>query len=40
VADLAGLDPRQRLEQLVERSEAAREDDECARAADEHHLAY
>ncbi len=27
--DLAGLDQRQRLEQLVERAEAARQDDEA-----------
>ena len=38
-ADLARLDQRQRLEQLVERAEAAREDDERRRVAHEHHLA-
>ena len=39
VADLAGLAQRRRLEQLVERAEAAGEDDERARVAHEHHLA-
>ena len=39
VADLPGLDQGERLEQLVERAEAAREDHERARVADEHDLA-
>ena len=39
VADLAGLAQRGRLEQLVERAEPAREDDERARVAHEHDLA-
>ena len=39
VADLAGLAQRRGLEQLVQRAEAAREDDERARVAHEHHLA-
>ena len=39
VADLARLAQRRGLEQLVERAEAAREDDERARVAHEHHLA-
>ena len=40
VLDLAGLDQRQRLEQLVERPEAAREDDEALGVLDEHDLAH
>src|SRR3954454_2936009 len=39
VADLAGLAERRRLEELVERPEAAGEDHEGARVADEHDLA-
>jgi AcrR family transcriptional regulator len=39
VADLARLAQRRGLEQLVERAEAARERDERARVAHEHHLA-
>ena len=39
VTHLAGLDQAERLEQLVERAEAAGEDDEAAGVADEHHLA-
>ena len=38
-ADLAGLDERERLEQLVERPESARQHDERARVAHEHDLA-
>ena len=38
-ADLARLHQRQRLEQLVERAEAAREDDEALRRLHEHDLA-
>src|SRR3954451_23749465 len=39
LVDLAGLDQRQRLEELVERAEAAGQDDERVRVADEHDLA-
>src|SRR4051812_16037552 len=39
LADLVGLDEHQRLEELVERAEAAGEDDEAGRVADEHELA-
>ena len=39
VADLAGLDQGQRLEQLVERAEATRQDDEAVGVLHEHHLA-
>jgi hypothetical protein len=39
VPDLAGLDQRQRLEQLVHRPEAARQDDERAGVLHEHRLA-
>ena len=39
VEDLPGLDQRQRLEQLVERAEAAGEDDERLGRLHEHHLA-
>jgi hypothetical protein len=39
VPDLAGLAQRGGLEQLVERAEAAGEDHERARVADEHDLA-
>ncbi len=39
VPDLARLDERQRLEQLVERPESAGQDDEPVRVLDEHHLA-
>ena len=39
VADLPGLDEDERLEQLVERAEAAGEDHEGVRVADEHDLA-
>ena len=39
VEHLAGLDQRQRLEQLVERAEPAREDDEALRRLHEHRLA-
>ena len=39
MADLVRLDQRERLEQLVERAEAAGEDHEAARVAHEHHLA-
>ena len=38
-AHLVGLDQRQRLEQLVERAEAAGEDDEALGRLHEHHLA-
>src|SRR6185436_20760213 len=37
--DLTRLNQRQRLEQLVESSESAREDNECHRVLDEHRLA-
>jgi len=40
LADLVGLDQRERLPQLVHRPEAAREDHEPAGVADEHDLAY
>ena len=40
VLDLAGLDERHGLEQLVERAEAAREDDEALGVLDEHRLAH
>jgi len=39
VADLARLNERQRLEQLVEGAEATGEDGECVGVLDEHHLA-
>ncbi len=39
MADRARLDQRERLEQLVERAEAAGRDDERARVAHEHDLA-
>ena len=38
--DLASLDERQRLEQLIERAEAARKDDEALGVLDEHRLAH
>ena len=40
VVDLAGLDERQRLEQLVERAEPAGKDDEALRVLHEHRLAH
>ena len=40
VADLAGLDEGQRLEQLVHRPEAAGQDDEAVGVLDEHDLAH
>ncbi len=40
MSDLAGLDQRERLEQLVHRAEAAREDDERLRVLHEHRLAH
>ena len=39
VEDLAGLDQDERLEQLVERAEAAGEEDEALRGLDQHRLA-
>ena len=39
VADLAGLDERERLEQLVHRAEAAGQDHETVGVLHEHHLA-
>ena len=40
LVDLAGLDQRERLEQLVERAEAAGKDDERVRVLDEHRLPH
>src|SRR5687767_5418287 len=40
VLDLPRLDQRERLEQLVQRAEAAREDDKSLRVLDEHRLAH